>query len=471
MKTLSSDIIKKIVDVAGKNNVLFTKEEKIPYKNDASYIQGLLPELVIMPENADQIASVLKICSSNGVNVTVRSGGTALTGSSVLQYPGILINTMKMDKILDLNLSSRYVVCQPGVRLDKLNEYLKKYNFFYPPDPASSRASTVGGSISTNAGGLRAVKYGATKEWVLGAEFVTGNGNIITTGEYTLKRSAGYDITALLIGSEGTLGVLTKAILKIEPLPEESGRILSFFRDISEVGMAISDVKNAGITPLIAEFMDLQTVDSIRDRMNIDIPEYTQFLLMIDIDSTKKSLNDKMIQAEEIIKKYSSDIIVITDKGKMDEIYNARKGAYSSLLKQRENDKQIVIIGDLIVPASELPDTMKEIRRKIDEHKIKATLFGHIGDGNIHANIFAENTVDGMKIVDELQMEIARIAISHRGCVSAEHGIGTEKNILLYEEYRKKNSLYTLELMKNIKNVFDPENIMNRGKIFYEKQD
>ena len=468
METYSSDVIKKIVDAAGKNNVLFSKEEKIPYENDASYIGGLLPELVIIPENSFQIASVLKICSQNGVNVTVRSGGTALTGSSVLQYPGILINTMKMDKIIDLNLSSRYVVCQPGVRLDKLNEYLKKYNFFYPPDPASSRASTVGGSISTNAGGLRAVRYGATKEWILGAEFVTGNGNIISTGEYTLKRSAGYDITALLIGSEGTLGVLTEAILKIEPLPEETGRILAFFRDISEVGRAISDVKNAGITPLIAEFMDLPTIDSIRDKLDINIPEYTQFMLMIDIDSTKKSLMEKITQAQVIIKKYSNDIIVITDRVKMEKIYSARKGAYSSLLKQRENDKQIVIIGDLIVPASELPETLKEIGKKIDEHKIKATLFGHIGDGNIHANMFMDNTEEGRKKMEKLQMDIAKVAIEHNGSVSAEHGIGTEKNLLLYEEYRARNSLYSLEIMKLIKKAFDPNNILNRGKIFYE---
>ena len=465
---INNDILNEIRQAAGENNVLENLEEKIPYKNDASYMPGRIPELVIIPENSDQISRVLKLCTKYKIDVTVRSGGTSLTGSSVTNYNGIIINTMKMDKILELNIASRYVVCQPGVRLDNLNEYLNKYGFFYPPDPASSKASTVGGTISTNAGGLRAVRYGATKEWVLGTEFVTATGEIIRTGEYTLKRSAGYDLTALIIGSEGTLGVLTEAILKIEPLPEKYGRILSFYNDIYDVGSALSAVKNAGITPLIAEFMDLKTINSIRDKLNIKIPDYTQFMLMVDIDSTEASLKGKIENVEKIIKNYTKDVLTIMDQKTMDEIYKARKGAYSALLNQREKKNEIVIIGDVIVPASELPATLKEIKNAVDKMKINVSLFGHIGDGNIHANIFAENTKTGLEKVEKLQMEIAMAAIRHKGCVSAEHGIGTEKNKLLYEEYKERNSLYSLELMKRIKAVFDPENIMNRGKIFYD---
>ncbi len=468
MQKQETDAISELISKLGNKKILTTKEELIPFMKDASYITGKLPLAVCLPDNAGDISTILSVCNNYRINVTVRSGGTSLTGSSVTDFNGIIISTMNLNRILEINTSSRYAVCEPGVRIDLLNQELKKYNFFYPPDPASSRASTIGGSLSTNAGGLRAVRYGATKEWVLGMDVVVPDGHIIRTGEYTLKRSAGYDITALMIGSEGTLGVVTKAILKIEPLPEATAKLIAFYKDIESVGKSMNSIKSKGITPLIAEFMDLGTINSIRKNMEIDIPEYTQFLLMIDVDSPEEGLARKIQNVKSILEGFTDDVTVITDQNHMDRIYAARKGAYSALLDLRENNHQLVVIGDVIVPSSELASTMKEIAESINNDGMKATLFGHIGDGNIHANIFMDNTDEGRKKMEKLQMDIARAAIRHRGSVSAEHGIGTEKNRLLYEEYLERNSLYTLEIMKSIKKVFDPNNILNRGKIFYE---
>lgn len=468
MQKQETDAISELISKLGNKKILTTKEELIPFMKDASYITGKLPLAVCLPDNAGDISTILSVCNNYRINVTVRSGGTSLTGSSVTDFNGIIISTMNLNRILEINTSSRYAVCEPGVRIDLLNQELKKYNFFYPPDPASSRASTIGGSLSTNAGGLRAVRYGATKEWVLGMDVVVPDGHIIRTGEYTLKRSAGYDITALMIGSEGTLGVVTKAILKIEPLPEATAKLIAFYKDIESVGKSMDSIKSKGITPLIAEFMDLGTINSIRKNMEIDIPEYTQFLLMIDVDSPEEGLARKIQNVKSILEGFTDDVTVITDQNHMDRIYAARKGAYSALLDLRENNHQLVVIGDVIVPSSELASTMKEIAESINNDGMKATLFGHIGDGNIHANIFMDNTDEGRKKMEKLQMDIARAAIRHRGSVSAEHGIGTEKNRLLYEEYLERNSLYTLEIMKSIKKVFDPNNILNRGKIFYE---
>ncbi|MCL4453867.1 MAG: FAD-binding oxidoreductase [Candidatus Thermoplasmatota archaeon] len=468
MQKQETDAISELISKLGNKKILTTKEELIPFMKDASYITGKLPLAVCLPDNAGDISTILSVCNNYRINVTVRSGGTSLTGSSVTDFNGIIISTMNLNRILEINTSSRYAVCEPGVRIDLLNQELKKYNFFYPPDPASSRASTIGGSLSTNAGGLRAVRYGATKEWVLGMDVVVPDGHIIRTGEYTLKRSAGYDITALMIGSEGTLGVVTKAILKIEPLPEATAKLIAFYKDIESVGKSMNSIKSKGITPLIAEFMDLGTINSIRKNMEIDIPEYTQFLLMIDVDSPEEGLARKIQNVKSILEGFTDDVTVITDQNHMDRIYAARKGAYSALLDLRENNHQLVVIGDVIVPSSELASTMKEIAESINNDGMKATLFGHIGDGNIHANIFMDNTDEGRKKMEKLQMDIARAAIRHRGSVSAEHGIGTEKNRLLYEEYLERNSIYTLEIMKSIKKVFDPNNILNRGKIFYE---
>ncbi|WP_337860028.1 FAD-binding oxidoreductase [Ferroplasma sp.] len=460
--------IDEIVNAVSRKNILTTKEELIPYMKDASYIKGEMPLAVCLPKNSEEIAKIMHICNKNKINVTARSAGTSLTGSSVESVHGIIISTMNLSKIIDINTSSRYAVCEPGVRIDILNEELKKYNFFYPPDPASSRASTIGGSLSTNAGGLRAVRYGATKEWVLGLEAVLPTGEIIKTGEYTLKRSAGYDLTALFIGSEGTLGIITKAILKIEPLPEATGKIIGFYGDIISVGKSMDLIKSKGITPIIAEFMDRGTIESIKKNMGIKVPESTNYLLMIDLDAPPEALERKISAAKEIMEKYAENIIVIRDRDKMDQIYSARKGAYSALLEQRENNRQLIVIGDVIVPSSELAESLTEIDQCVKNDGLKATLFGHIGDGNIHANIFMDNTKEGRTRMEKLQMDIAKVAIKHNGSVSAEHGIGTEKNKLLYEEYKERNSLYSLEIMKLIKKAFDPNNILNRGKIFYE---
>ena len=461
-------VISELKHEVGSDTVLTEKEELIPYMNDASYIKGKMPIAVCLPKNADEISKILAICNKYKINVTARSGGTSLTGSSVESFNGVVISTMNLNKILDMDLSSRYVVCEPGVRIDILNSELKKYNFFYPPDPASSRSSTIGGSLSTNAGGLRAVKYGATKEWVLGMEVVLPTGEIIRTGEYTLKRSAGYDLTALLIGSEGTLGIITKAILKIEPLPEATAKIIGFYRDIISVGKSMDTIKSHGITPIIAEFMDHETINSIKKDMNLEIPEYTKYLLMVDIDSPPEALERKLASAKDIMEQFSNDVTIIRDQKRMDEIYAARKSTYAALLGQRENNNQLIVIGDVIVPSSHLAETLTEIDEFVKKNGLKTTLLGHIGDGNIHANIFMDNTEEGRKKMAKLQMDIAGVAIRHNGSVSAEHGIGTEKNELLYEEYKQRNSLYTLEVMRMIKKAFDPNNILNRGKIFYE---
>ncbi len=400
--------------------------------------------------------------------MTVRGGGSSLTGASILTDDGIIINMARFDRILEVSLEDRYVVTESGVKLDNLNLHLSKFNHFYPPDPASSIAATVGGSISTNAGGLRAAMYGATKEWVLGLEVVLPDGTVVQTGGKVLKRSIGYDLTALMIGSEGTLGIITKAILKIAPIPEKYGRIMVYYKSIEEAGKAISMLKKNGITPLIAEFMDRISMDSITHTKGIKFPEQAQYLLLIDISSTKESIEKKMQEAYQILKGTEIiDIKITMDQDEMNLMYQARKGLYSSQLSEREKPEEYVIIGDIVVPASRLPATLKQIKEIIDYYGLKVALFGHIGDGNIHANIFADiNNREQMERVNSFMMELGRIALRNEGSVSSEHGIGMEKIDLLKEEYAYKNSLKNLEIMKEIKKIFDTKNILNRGKMF-----
>jgi glycolate oxidase len=450
-------------------NVLIQKhEQKIPYETDASYFQGSEPLAVAVPETVDQVSRIMKLCQKYSVPVVVRGGGTSLTGSSVPLDGFVVISMSRFDRIIEVKPQDRYAIVEPGVRLDTLNENLSHTGHFYPPDPASSMAATVGGSISTNAGGLRAATYGTTRNWVLGLEVVLPNGEVVNLGGKVLKRTAGYDLTAMFVGAEGTLGIITKAILKIWPIPETKGRILAYYQDIEKVGMAISTLKEKGITPEIAEFMDRITMNSLEKARGMHFPESARYMLIVDISSTRESLQRQLDEAVAVLRQFSpTDITVTTDPAEMARIYEARKGAYASLLSERSSPTERVVIGDIVVPASSLPMALKESEEKLKEDGVRAALFGHIADGNIHANIFADTgNVEQMKNVDRFQMDLGKVALKYGGSVSAEHGIGMEKKELLRMELDSSGNPYVMEIMKTIRRSFDPMGIMNRGKMF-----
>ncbi len=443
-------------------------EQKIPYETDASYFQGSEPMAVVIPETVHQVSLVMKLCQKYSVPVVVRGGGTSLTGSSIPLSGFLVISMARFDRILEVKPQDRYAIVEPGVRLDTLNEKLLQLRHFYPPDPASSMAATVGGSISTNAGGLRAATYGTTRNWVLGLEVVLPNGEVVNLGGKVLKRTAGYDLTAMFVGAEGTLGIITKAILKIWPIPETKGRILAYYKDIEKVGLAISSMKEKGITPEIAEFLDRITMNSLEKARGMHFPESALYMLIVDISSTRESLQRQLDDAVRVLRQFSpTDVTVTTDPAEMARIYEARKGAYASLLSERSSATERVVIGDIVVPASSLPMALRESEEKLKEDGVRAALFGHIADGNIHANIFADTgNEDQMKKVDRFQEDFGKIALKYGGSVSAEHGIGIEKKRLLRMEIDASGNPYVMDIMKTIRKSFDPAGIMNRGKMF-----
>lgn len=461
------DHIRELSKILGKN-LITEKEQEIPFRTDASYFEGEMPLAVALPGTVEEVTKVIRYCQENSLPVVARGGGTALTGSSIPINEMLVLSMARFDRILEIHPEDRYAIVEPGVRLETLNQELAKYNFFYPPDPASSIAATVGGSISTNAGGLRASMYGTTKNWVLGLEVVLPNGELIRVGGKVLKRTAGYDITSLLVGAEGTLGVITKAIVKIWPLPEAKGRILAYYDTIDKVGLAISKMKGIGITPLIAEFLDRITMDSLSATRGLEFPKEANYMLIVDVSSTRESIMRELADADSVLKEFNPiSTEITTDQAKMDQIYEARKGAYSSLLNERVSSTERVVIGDIVVPASHLPQALKESVEKVNANRIKVALFGHISDGNIHANIYADIAdQDHMARIDQFQKDFAMIAINHGGSVSAEHGIGIEKKELLEMELEETGSKYTMEFMKAIRKTFDPNGIMNRGKLF-----
>ncbi len=450
------------------NRVLTRKEELIPFLRDASYFQGQLPEAAVLPESSLEISKIMELCNRRRVPVTVRGGGSSLTGSSVPASGGLVISMARMNRILETRTPDGYVIAEAGVTLDDLNSHLSKFGFFYPPDPASSMAATVGGTISTNAGGLRAAMYGSTKEWVLGLEVILPTGEVIQTGGKTLKRTKGYDLTALMIGSEGTLGVISKAVLKIWPIPETIGQVMAYFKSVRTAGEAVSELKSRGVTPYIAEFMDKLSLDSVLKTKGISYPMEAEYLLIIDVASTRESIDRQLELVEQILGSFNPTKLLTTrDPEEMKQIYEARKGLYSASLNLRDNPEEYVIIADIVVPPSSLPDTLTEIQQAVEENGLRVSIFGHIGDGNVHANILV-NTSNEEQLgkANNFQIKLGKTALSHGGSVSAEHGIGLEKKQLILEEFKERRSEITVDLMRKIKTAFDPNRILNGGKIF-----
>ncbi|GGP19997.1 glycolate oxidase subunit GlcD [Thermocladium modestius] len=462
------DVIEEMRRVVGPGNVLTKKEDILPYMRDASYLSGGEPLAVVIPGTTTELAKVVKACYEAEVPMYVRGGGTSLTGSSVPLEGGVVISMNRFDKILEVSVPDRYVVAEAGVRLDALNAYLSKFRYFYPPDPASSLAATVGGSLSTNAGGMRGAMYGATKEWVLGMEVVLPTGEVAQFGGRVLKRSIGYDLTALMIGSEGTLGIITKATLKITPLPRRTGRILAYYKSIEDAGKVVARLTENGIIPYIAEFMDGIAMDAAKKSKGIDYPSEANYMMIIDIASTEESIKKDLESAADAIRTTNPlHVRITTDPEEMDRIYQARKGLYSSLLMERARPGEKVIIGDVVVPPTEVPSTLVDLDGAIKRYGFKVSLFGHIGDGNVHLNIFANaDDEEEMRRVSEFLLETGMIAVRHGGSVSAEHGIGLEKKQLLVEEFKARGTPVNLELMRQLKKVFDPKNLLNRGKLF-----
>ena len=453
------NFINRLKSIVGEKHVLLNKEDLLTYMQDASYFEGNQPIAVVSPRTANEVSEILKLCNEYGVPVYTRGGGTSLTGAST-PLDGIVLNMGRFDKIIEVNIRDRYTVAESGVRIDDLNLMLSQYNYIYPIDPGSSLAATIGGTIALNAGGIRGVRYGSTKEWILGLEVVLPNGEIVEFGERTLKRSIGYDLTALMVGSEGTLGVITKAILKITPLQVYASMILLYYDSAESVSDAIGLLNENGLIPIVAEFVNKKGAELSLKRVSEEYYEKNaNWVLMILIEDPDKALKI-LSQTNPLMYKK------VNDKNEIDKLFIARKRIRSVLIELEDTKNKVDVSGDIVVPPSQLGYILKELEDATSKYGFKNySMQGHIGDGNIHWDVFYDLNTQ-KDILKSFTMETAMMAVKHNGCISAEHGIGMEKKEALVEEFKYKNTLYNLELYRGIKKVFDPNGIMNRGKLF-----
>jgi len=427
------------------------------YGYDNSRRQAL-PDFVAFPETADEVQALMKICYDAGLPVVARGRGTNTTGAVVPIMGGLVISFEHMDKILKVDTANRVMVVQPGVLNDTVQIEAAKHGFFWAPDPSSSATCAVGGNLACNAAGPRALKYGSCRENTLGLKAITGKGEAIKTGVYTTKGAMAYDLTRLLIGSEGTLAVTTEATLKLTPLPETKRTMEALYRTVDAAAESVSKIMAQSVIPCALEFVDKPCLDIIRNAGGTSYPTEAQALLIIEVDGAKAGIDEAMENVAQAAQHAELITLQLAKSEKEVKDMWARRKALSPGLREIAPKK---INEDVVVPVSHMPKFMRTLQDFEKQYAIKIVNFGHAGNGNLHVNLLIDG--DNPKDVENAEHclnAIFDLVISLDGCLSGEHGIGIEKRDFI----KKAISPVTLQYMREIKQVFDPKGIMNPGK-------
>jgi len=459
---LEKNVVKRLRQILDGENVYDDYETRVCYSYDATNIK-YLPDLVVFPKTPQQISEIIKLANSAPFPVIPRGAGTGFTGGTLPVEGGVVLVLTKMNKILHVDPANLLAIVEPGVVTYDLQKEVEKIGLFYPPDPASLKSSTIGGNVAEGAGGPRAVKYGTTKDYVLGLEVVLPTGEIISTGVQTVKSVVGYDLTKLLVGSEGTLGVITKIILRLIPLPKAKRTMMVIFPTIESAAHAVSQTISSKIVPTTLEFMDNACIRCVEDYLHMGLPTEAGALLIIEVDGAPEALASEIEEIKRICQLNKAlDIKVANDNQEAEELWKARRAVSAAVVKLNPTK----INEDVTVPRSRVPDILRRVEEIAKKYNLIIVNFGHAGDGNIHVNVLIDRQKAGEEErAHEAVKEIFAATLELGGTISGEHGIGITKAPYIAMELGDMG----LEIMKRIKKVFDPHNILNPGKIFPEK--
>lgn len=431
------------------------------YSMDVS-ISEHRPDAVVMPQNREQVVQLVDLAIQYSLPLVARGAGTGASGGSVAVHGGIIIDFTKMNKIVEIDIEKLLVVVEPGVIHADLNNILKSYGFFFPVVPGSSEMCTIGGMVGNSASGLRAVKYGTIKDYVLDLEVVLPDAQIARLGSKVQKSASGYDLLRLFTGSEGTLGIITQITLKIIPLPEASGLVTAFFRKVSDAGRAVIAIFSAKLIPSALEILDKSAIEAINlYKPEMQLPD-ADAMLLIEMDGIKESIEVAISKVHEICRKNQAfQMDMTTDPTERAKLWTARQLVGAAARRVRDGYARVYEAEDITVPLSEIPQTLLQLRKLSTQYDLPIIVFGHIGDGNLHPAILIqkENPQHWEKL-SRLTDDIHNYAIAIGGSVSGEHGIGMSR-----AKYLKKERPLVLELMRKIKKAIDPNNLMNPGKM------
>jgi glycolate oxidase len=458
---VNDHIVHTLKAIAGPDNVSIHTTDRVTHAYDATR-QQFLPDVVVYVENAEQVSRIVRLADTEKVPLIPRGAGSGFTGGSLPVRGGIVLVLTRMNRIVEIDTDNLIAVVEPGVVTGRLQAEVEKLGLFYPPDPASKDFSTLGGNVAECAGGPRCVKYGVTRDYVLGLEVVLPSGEIIHTGGRTMKNVVGYDLTRLFVGSEGTLGVVTRIILRLLPKPEARKTMLVAFAGIDGAAQAVSAIIQGKIIPTTLEFMDASAIDCVRRTASFDLPEDCRAVLIIEVDGEAAALDRQVRTISEIISPLGVLATRIAETAAESEAIWQVRRSVSASLRSLNPDK---FNEDIVVPRSKVPAMIRSLETIATRYGVPIINFGHAGDGNIHVNVMVDLAQNGMReTVDQVLDEIFRATIDLGGSVSGEHGIGTAKAPFIAMELDPA----TLACMQTIKKALDPNNIMNPGKIFPE---
>jgi glycolate oxidase len=460
-RTSASDerVLAALRAIVGPEHLLLDQQRLEPYAQDAVK-EKFPPEAVVLPRTAQEIAAILRLANEERFPVTARGGGVGYTGGAVPVEGGIVVGTDRMNSIREVSADDLYVVTEPGVTTYELQRAVERVGLFYPPDPASYKDSFIGGNIAENAGGIRSAKYGVTKHYVLGLEVVTPTGEIIRTGGRTTKNVVGFDLTGLICGSEGMLGIITEATLRLIPLPEATGTVRATFRTMREACAAVTAITRARVSPVAVEVLDRNAINAVESEFAFGLGAEAGALLLVSVDGAVTEVERTARVVERVLKDGGGyDILRARTREEEDRLWDVRR-ALSPAIKKYGTLK---LNEDVVVPRSRVPELIERVEETARRHKTFVVNFGHAGDGNIHVNFMCERE-DG-EAVRRARLcvrETFAVAVELGGTISGEHGIGYVKAPYLEMALDQE----TIETMRRVKLALDPRGILNPGKMF-----
>lgn len=461
---MNNSQIEELKAIFGDSDVLTDIEDMVAYSYDASHVE-IQPEAVVFATTTEQVSQLMKFAYREKIAVTPRGQGSGLSGGSVPLHKGIVLSMDKLKRVIDFDPANRLITVEAGLTTSEIDPIAAEANLFYPPDPGSVAFSTIGGNVAENAGGLRGLKYGVTKDYVKMMKVVLPQGDIVTLGNKCVKHVAGFNMEGIFVGSEGLLGIMTEVTLALLPIPEHRESALAIFDTLDSAAQAVSDIIAAGVTPSTMEFMDNATINAVQNFKDCGLPRDAAAVLLIETDGDKNTAISDMEKIEaEVAKNDIREFARAKTTEERDTLFAGRRVALNALASVKPN----LILEDATVMRSKLPDMVRGITEIATKYDIQVGIFGHAGDGNLHPTFLIDmQDKEEMKRTEKAVAALFQLAIDLEGTISGEHGIGLEKKPFLKDQIGGEG----IALLQNIKKTFDPLNLLNPGKMFDMPED
>ncbi|MDO4922777.1 MAG: FAD-linked oxidase C-terminal domain-containing protein [Peptococcaceae bacterium] len=458
------NVVEALKKIVGDEYVLTDKGDLLTYSYDGTPDQPqVMPEVVVLPETTEEIIEIVKLAKAEDFHIYTRGSGTNLSGGTIPLRKGVVLVTTRMNKILEVDPENLTATVQPGVIINQLNEAVSPYGLIYPPDPGTVKTATMGGSVSESSGGLRGLKYGVTKDYVIGVEMVLANGELVTFGGKSVKNVAGYDLTKLVCGAEGTLGIITKILVKLIAKPQYVKTMTATFNVLKDAGYAINGIISNKVIPATMELLDQATLKVVEDFTHIGLPIEAKVMLLIEVDGMVEA--EVELEAQKVVeqckKNGCQDVKLAKDDKERDELMAARRAALPALARV----KPTTVLEDATVPRSRIPDMLVRLEELAEKYDLQIGTFGHAGDGNLHPTILTDaRDEEEMKRVRMCVDDIFAAALEMGGTLSGEHGIGIAKARFMEDQFGAAG----MEVIRRVKEAFDPNYMFNPDHFFFK---